>query len=286
VALVTPMRTDGAIDYPTFERLIDWHIASGTNGIVAVGTTGESATLNPDEHIAVISHTVRQVAGRIPVLAGTGSNSTSEAIELSLEAKKVGADVTLQVVPYYNKPTQHGLLAHFSTIADAVDLPHILYNVPGRTVTDLLPATTIQLARHPRIVGLKDATAVISRVAELRHGCGEDFALLSGEDISLFDFMHAGGDGVISVTANLFPRKMAEFCRLMLAGETDRAKGLHLELIPAHKAMFVEPNPIPVKWALEQVGRIGGGIRLPLTPLSDGLHQQVRDVLPLEARKS
>ena len=283
VAIVTPMHADGTIDYPALRGLIEWHCASGTDGIAAVGTTGESPSLDHDEHLAVIAFTVKEVAGRIPVVAGTGSNATQEAIDLSLEAKKVGADATLQVVPYYNKPTQAGLIAHFSAIADAVDLPHILYNVPGRVITDLLPETTAQLSHHPRIVAVKDATADIARVPVLRSSCSDGFVLLSGDDYSLYDFMQAGGDGTISVTANLYPQSMAQFCKLMRSGDFAQAKAIHDRLLPAHKALFIEPNPTPIKWALNQLGRIGEGIRLPLLPLSSEHQPQVRDVLHLEA---
>ncbi|MCS7100800.1 MAG: 4-hydroxy-tetrahydrodipicolinate synthase [Burkholderiaceae bacterium] len=268
VAIVTPMREDGALDLDTYRRLIEWHIAEGTNGIVAVGTTGESPTVDFDEHKTLIRVAVETAKKRVPVIAGTGGNSTAEAIELTQYAKQVGADATLQVVPYYNKPTQEGLYRHFRKIAETVDLPMILYNVPGRTVADLANDTTVRLAQVPGIVGLKDATGDMARAADLLRRLPRQFALYSGNDDSALALMLLGGHGVISVTANVAPRLMSEMCRAALAGELTRARELNSQLLPLHLKLFVEANPIPVKWALQRLGRIPGGIRLPLVPLS------------------
>jgi 4-hydroxy-tetrahydrodipicolinate synthase len=268
VAIVTPMREDGSLDFDAYRRLIDWHVAEGTNAIVAVGTTGESPTVDQQEHGELIRVAVDAVRGRVPVIAGTGGNSTSEAIELTRHAKAVGADATLQVVPYYNKPTQEGLYRHFRTIAETVDLPMILYNVPGRTVADLANDTTMRLSEVPGIVGLKDATGDAARAADLLRRLPANFALYSGNDDSALALMLLGGHGVISVTANVAPRLMSEMCRAALAGDFARARLLNAQLWPLHQKLFVEPNPIPTKWALVRMGRIEGGIRLPLTPLS------------------
>jgi 4-hydroxy-tetrahydrodipicolinate synthase len=268
VAIVTPMREDGSLDFDAYRRLIDWHVAEGTNAIVAVGTTGESPTVDQQEHGELIRVAVDAVRGRVPVIAGTGGNSTSEAIELTRHAKAVGADATLQVVPYYNKPTQEGLYRHFRTIAETVDLPMILYNVPGRTVADLANDTTMRLSEVPGIVGLKDATGDAARAADLLRRLPANFALYSGNDDSALALMLLGGHGVISVTANVAPRLMSEMCRAALAGDFARARLLNAQLWPLHQKLFVEPNPIPTKWALVKMGRIEGGIRLPLTPLS------------------
>ena len=268
VAIVTPMHEDGSLDLDAYRRLIEWHIAEGTNGIVAVGTTGESPTVDFDEHNTLVRVAVETVNKRVPVIAGTGGNSTAEAIELTEYAKKVGADATLQVVPYYNKPTQEGLYRHFRKIAETVELPMILYNVPGRTVADLANDTTVRLAQVPGIVGLKDATGDMARAADLLKRLPRNFAVYSGNDDSALALMLLGGHGVISVTANVAPRLMSEMCRAALAGELVRARELNNQLLPLHSKLFVEANPIPVKWALQRLGRISGGIRLPLVPLS------------------
>ena len=268
VAVVTPMHEDGRLDLDAYRKLIDWHIAEGTNAIVAVGTTGESPTVTPEEHGELIRVAVDAAKGRVPVIAGTGGNSTTEAIELTAHARKVGANATLQVVPYYNKPTQEGLYRHFRTIAERVDLPMILYNVPGRTVADLANDTTMRLSEVPGIVGLKDATGDAARAADLLRRLPTNFALYSGNDDSALALMLLGGHGVISVTANVAPKLMSEMCRAALSGDLARARQLNAQLWPLHQKLFVEPNPIPAKWALAKMGRIEGGIRLPLTPLS------------------
>jgi len=268
VAIVSPMHDDGSLDFDAYRRLIDWHVAEGTNAIVAVGTTGESPTVDQQEHGELIRVAVDAVRGRVPVIAGTGGNSTAEAIELTRHAKAVGADATLQVVPYYNKPTQEGLYRHFRTIAETVDLPMILYNVPGRTVADLANDTTMRLSEVPGIVGLKDATGDAARATDLLRRLPTNFALYSGNDDSALALMLLGGHGVISVTANVAPKLMSEMCRAALSGDLARARQLNAQLWPLHQKLFVEPNPIPAKWALAKMGRIEGGIRLPLTPLS------------------
>ena len=268
VAIVSPMHDDGSLDFDAYRRLIDWHVAEGTSAIVAVGTTGESPTVTPNEHGELIRVAVEAAAGRIPVIAGTGGNSTAEAIELTRHAKHVGADATLQVVPYYNKPTQEGLYQHFRKIAETVDLPVILYNVPSRTVADMSTETTVRLAQVPGIVGLKDATGDLARGAQLLKYLPPGFALYSGNDDSALALMLLGGHGVISVTANVAPRQMSEMCAAALAGDLKRARRLNAELLPLHFKLFVEPNPVPAKWALAKAGRIDGGIRLPLVPLS------------------
>lgn len=274
VALVTPMHEDGSVDYDALAKLIEWHIASGTDGIVSVGTTGESPTLSVEEHNAVIAFTVKTAAGRIPVIAGTGGNSTTEAIELTAAARKAGADASLQVVPYYNKPTQEGLYRHFKTIAEAVDIPIILYNVPGRTVADLKNDTVLRLAQIPNIVGLKDATGDLARgidlLRRLPHVVGnKEFAVYSGNDDSALALMLVGGSGVISVTANLLPREMHEMASAAIAGNVSAARALNDRLMPLHQKLFCEPNPVAPKWALYRMGRMGPGIRLPLTMLSE-----------------
>jgi len=279
VAIVTPMSDDGALDLDTLRRLIDWHIAEGSDGIVIVGTTGESPTVSYDEHCLLIRTTVEQVAGRVPVIAGTGANSTAEAIELTACAKAAGAQAGLSVVPYYNKPTQEGLYQHFRKIAEAVDLPLILYNVPGRTVTDLSNDTTLRLADVPGIVGIKDATGNMERAADLLRRAPEGFALYTGDDASALPFMLLGGHGVISVTANVAPKMMHELCAAAFAGNLARARELNNALLPLHSKLFVEANPIPVKWACAELGLISPALRLPLTPLSAGLHDTVRDAL-------
>ena len=268
VAIVSPMHDDGSLDFDGYRRLIDWHVAEGTSAIVAVGTTGESPTVTPSEHGELIRVAVEAAGGRVPVIAGTGGNSTAEAIELTRHAKQVGADATLQVVPYYNKPTQEGLYQHFRKIAETVDLPVILYNVPSRTVADLATETTLRLSQVPGVVGLKDATGDLARAAELLKHLPPNFALYSGNDDSALALILLGGHGVISVTANVAPRQMSELCAAALAGDLKRARKINSQLLPVHFKLFVEPNPVPVKWALARAGRIEGGLRLPLVPLS------------------
>ncbi len=276
VALITPMDAGGAIDDASLRRLVDLHVAEGTSAIVAVGTTGESATLDEDEHCSVIARVVELAAGRIPVIAGTGANSTREAIELTRCAQEAGADAALLVTPYYNKPTQDGLYLHHRAVAEAVDIPQILYNVPGRTACDMLPETVIRLAEVDNIVGVKEATGDLERVRQIREGCGADFTLYSGDDATACDFMLLGGDGVISVTANLAPRLMHEMCDAALAGDRERAHAVNQRLDPLHRDLFVQSNPIPVKWGAAELGLCQQGIRLPLTWLSDQYHERVR----------
>ena len=279
VAIVTPMQADGALDIPGFKSLIDWHIAEGTDALVVVGTTGESPTVDFDEHFLLIETAVKHAAGRIPVIAGTGGNSTKEAIELSAFAKKVGADYSLSVVPYYNKPSQEGLYRHFKAIAEAVDLPMILYNVPGRTVADMATDTTLRLAQVPGIVGIKDATGNLDRGADLLRRKPADFAVYSGDDGTALAYILLGAQGDISVTANVAPRAMHEMCAAAVAGDAKKAIAINQRLIPLHQKLFVEANPIPVKWALAKMGRIGEGIRLPLTPLAPQHHDTVAGAL-------
>ena len=279
VAIVTPMTEDGALDLDALRRLVDWHIAQGTDGIVIVGTTGESPTVSYDEHCTLIRVAVEQAAGRVPVIAGTGANSTAEAIELTECAKRAGARAGLSVVPYYNKPTQEGLYQHYKKIAEAVDLPLILYNVPGRTVADLSNDTALRLAAVPGIVGIKDATGSMERAGDLLRRAPKDFAIYSGDDASAMPFMLLGGHGVISVTANVAPKLMHEMCVAAFDGNLARARELNNLLLPLHSKLFVEANPIPVKWACAELGLIPSGLRLPLTPLSAGLHETVRDAL-------
>lgn len=276
VALVTPMHADGSVDWDSLRRLVEFHIAEGSAGIVSVGTTGESATLDEDEHCLVIRRTVDYAAGRIPVIAGTGANSTTEAIVLTRCAREAGADAALLVTPYYNKPTQEGLVRHFTAIAEAVDLPQILYNVPGRTACDMLPATVARLAPVERIIGIKEATGDLSRLAALREGCGPDFLVLSGDDATACELMLQGGDGVISVTANLAPRLMRAMCDAALAGDAGQARTLDARLAGLHRDLFVQSNPIPVKWGTAQLGLCETGIRLPLTWLTEDCHERVR----------
>ena len=273
VAIVTPMHDDGTLDLPTLRALIDWHAGQGTDGIVVVGTTGESPTVDFDEHCELIRVTVEQAAGRLPVIAGTGSNCTREAIELTAQAKAAGADACLLVTPYYNKPTQEGLYLHFKAVAEAVDIPQILYNVPGRTGCDLTNDTTLRLAAIPNIVGIKDATGSIERNSDLIRRAPSDFAIYTGDDASALACMLLGGRGVISVTANVAPGPMHEMCVAAFAGELSMAQDINQSLLALHQKLFVEANPIPVKWVLQQMGRIGGGIRLPLTPLSAQHHE-------------
>ncbi len=275
VAIVTPMREDGSLDYPRLKSLVDFHAAEGTDGIVIVGTTGESPTVDVDEHCELIRAAVEYAAGRLPVIAGTGGNSTSEAIELTAYAKKVGATASLNVVPYYNKPTQEGLYLHFKAIAEAVDLPMILYNVPGRTVADMSNETTLRLAQVPGIVGIKDATGNLERGTDLIKRAPQGFALYSGDDASALAFILLGGHGTISVTANVAPRLMHEMCAAALAGDVARAREINSRLLGLHRQLFVEANPIPVKWAVCRMGLIEAGIRLPLTRLSAEYHERV-----------
>ncbi len=269
VALVTPLHEDGSVDYPTLRKLIDWHVAEGTDCIGVVGTTGESPTVNVDEHCEIIRVSVEQAKGRAPIMAGCGANSTAEAIELARFAKKVGADCQLQVVPYYNKPTQEGQYLHFKAIAEAVgDLPMVLYNVPGRTVADMAHDTVLRLTQVPGIVGIKEATGNIERAQWLIREVPKGFAIYSGDDPTAVALMLCGGHGNISVTANVAPRQMHELCVAAMAGDVKRAMEIQFKLMPLHKHLFVEPNPIPVKWAMQRMGRCGGTLRLPMTPLT------------------
>ncbi len=279
VAIVTPMHEDGSLDLPALKALLDWHIAEGTDAVVIVGTTGESPTVSVDEHCELIKVAVDHVAGRIPVIAGTGGNSTTEAIELTHYAKNVGADASLQVVPYYNRPTQEGMYQHFRRIAEAVDLPVILYNVPGRTVADMANDTIVRLSSVPGIVGVKDATGNIARGTELLRVVPKSFAVYSGDDPTAMALMFCGGQGNISVTANVAPRAMHDLCVAAMEGRIADAIAINDKLIPLHAKLFVEPNPVPVKWALAQMGRMKGGIRLPLVPLSDACQETVRNAL-------
>jgi 4-hydroxy-tetrahydrodipicolinate synthase len=283
VAIVTPMQDGGALDLPAFKRLIDRHVASGTAAIVAVGTTGESPTVSVDEHCLVIRTAVEHAASRVPVIAGTGANATSEAIELTAYAKKVGASACLSVAPYYNKPTQEGLYRHFRTIAEKVDLPLFLYNVPSRTVADVANETVLRLAEVPGIVGIKDATADLARGAELLRGLRaagkNDFAVYSGDDLTGLPLMLLGGHGVISVTANVAPKLMSEMCAAALSGDAPAARAVNDRLLPLHRRLFVEANPIPVKWALAEMGLINGELRLPLTALAAQYHEALRAAL-------
>jgi len=268
VALVTPMLPDGAVDYPALRKLIDWHITEGTNCIGVVGTTGESPTVSVQEHCEIIRVAVEQAAGRVPIMAGCGSNCTAEAIELAKFAKKVGADCQLQVVPYYNKPTQEGQYQHFKAIAEAVDLPIILYNVPGRSVADMSCETVLRLAQVPGIIGIKEATGNIDRAQWLIREAPQGFAIYSGDDPTAVALMLCGGQGNISVTANVAPRLMHELCQAAMTGDTRRAMEIQFKLMPLHKQLFVEANPIPVKWAVARLNLCGGTLRLPMTPLT------------------
>lgn len=279
VAIVTPMGQDGKLDFVRFRALMDWHIAEGTDAIVVVGTTGESPTVDFDEHKELIRVAVEHAAGRIPVVAGTGGNSTAEAIELSVSAKKAGATASLSVVPYYNKPTQEGLYRHFRSIAEAVDIPQILYNVPGRTVADIGNDTVLRLAQVPNVIGLKDATGNIERGSDLLRRLPKEFAVYSGDDASALALILLGAHGTISVTANVAPRLMHQMCAAALAGDVRKARELNFKLLPLHQKLFVEANPIPVKWAVAQMGLIGPGIRLPLTPLSGQFQEAVAEAM-------
>ena len=268
VALVTPMSPDDAVDYEAFERLIEHHIAAGTDGLVIAGTTGESATLSKPEHIDLVRRAVEIVKQRVPVIAGTGSNSTAQTIALSQAIDKFAVDAYLIVTPYYNKPTQEGLYQHYMAIADTVKKPVMLYNVPGRTAVDLLPATVARLAVHGNIFAIKEATGDVSRVAEIQHGCGKDFLQFSGDDATAREYMLLGGHGVISVTTNVAPKQMQAMCAAALAGDVDKAAELDAPLSSLHRDLFVESNPIPVKWAVAKQGLCDGTLRLPLTELS------------------
>jgi 4-hydroxy-tetrahydrodipicolinate synthase len=279
VALITPMLDDGAVDYPALRRLIDWHIQEGTDCICVVGTTGESPTVTVDEHCEIIRVSVQQAAGRVPIMAGCGANSTKEAIALAEFAKSVGANCQLQVVPYYNRPTQEGLFQHFSAIARAVDLPMVLYNVPGRTVADMAHDTVLRLARVPGIVGIKEATGNIERAQWLIKEAPEGFAIYSGDDPTAVALMLCGGHGNVSVTANIAPRLMHELCVAALAGNPRAAMDIQNRLLPLHKGLFVEANPIPVKWAAARMGLCSMAIRLPLTELSEPLRPALDDLL-------
>ena len=275
VAIVTPMHEDGSLDYPRLRSLIDWHIEQGTDGIVIVGTTGESPTVNVEEHCELIRASVEHAAGRVPVIAGTGANSTEEAVELSRFAKKAGAVAGLSVVPYYNRPTQEGLYRHFRRIAEAVDLPLYLYNVPGRTIADLSNDTAVRLAEVPNIVGIKDATGNIERACDLIARAPADFGLYSGDDMTAMLFILLGGHGTISVTANVAPALMHQMCAAALEGNAVSAREINARLFGLHRDLFCEANPIPVKWAVAKMGLMEHGIRLPLTPLAEASHGRV-----------
>lgn len=276
VAMVTPMKADGAIDQAALRGLVEFHIEQGTDAIVATGTTGESATLTFDEHVGVIRSVVDMAANRIPVIAGTGANATQEAISLTAAARQVGADACLLVTPYYNKPTQEGLYLHFRAIAEAIDIPQILYNVPGRTACDMSDETIIRLSEIPNIIGIKDATADMDRVANVREKAEDGFILLSGDDDTGMEFMLRGGHGVISVTSNVAPAAMHEMCEYALSGDRTAAQKINDRLLGLHHKLFVEANPIPVKWAMAEMGKCEAGIRLPLTWLSEPYHDDVR----------
>ncbi len=279
VALVTPMFDDGSVDYPTLRKLIDWHISEGTDCIGVVGTTGESPTVNVQEHCEIIRVSVEQAKGRVPIMAGCGANCTAEAIELTQFAKKVGADCQLQVVPYYNKPTQEGQYLHFKAIAEAVDLPMILYNVPGRSVADMAHDTVLRLAQVPGIVGIKEATGNIDRAQWLIRQAPKGFSIYSGDDPTAVALMLCGGQGNVSVSANLAPRLMHELCMAAIAGEARRAMEIQFKLLPLHKNLFVEANPIPVKWAMARLKLCGPTLRLPMTPLTQTNQASVEDAL-------
>ena len=279
VALVTPMHEDGALDFRSLQRLIESYISSGTSAIVAVGTTGESATLDEREHCGVIRKVVEMADGRIPVIAGTGANSTREAIDLTRCAMEAGADACLLVTPYYNKPTQEGLYLHHKAVAEAVPIPQILYNVPGRTACDMLPATVERLSHISNIIGIKEATGNLQRAQEILDCCADRIDLYSGDDATAMDFILKGGKGVISVTANVAPRQMQQMCEAAMKGDRQLAESINNRLMPLHKDLFVESNPIPVKWALYEMGLIPSGIRLPLTVLSENYHETIRKAL-------
>ncbi|WP_079416322.1 4-hydroxy-tetrahydrodipicolinate synthase [Thiomonas intermedia] len=279
VALVTPMHSDGSVDFAALRKLVDWHIEQGTDCISPCGTTGESPTLPVEEHIEIVRTVVEQVAGRVPVMAGAGANSTREAVELTRRCKDVGADCVLSVVPYYNRPTQAGMAAHFTTIAEAVDIPVVLYNVPGRTVADMSVETALRLAQVPGIIGIKEASGNIDRAAQLIRRAPSSFSIYSGDDPTAVALMLLGGHGNISVSANVVPRRMHELCVAAMAGNAALASKLHFELVDLNQQLFCEPNPIPVKEALRLMGRVGAGLRLPLTPLQSAFHPPLRTAL-------
>jgi len=279
VALITPMQEDGSVDFDALRRLIDWHIAEGTDCIGVVGTTGESPTLSVDEHWDVIRVAVEHARGRVPIMAGTGANSTREAIEHSQYAKKIGADCSLSVVPYYNKPSQEGIYQHFKAVAEAADLPMVLYNVPGRTVADMQPETALRLAELPNIVGIKEASGDIERAAWLIKQAPKDFAIYSGDDGTAVALMLLGGHGNVSVTANIAPRLMHEMCIAAIEGRARDAAAIHLRLLPLHKALFIEPSPAPTKWAAARLGQCGAALRLPITPLTPAGQASVEQAL-------
>lgn len=279
IALATPFDADNRIDYQALTTLIEFHVSEGSNGLVIAGTTGESATLEKSEHAELIGNAVDIVNGRLPVIAGTGSNSTAQTIKLSKEVGSFAIDAYLMVAPYYNKPMQEGIYQHFASIADAVDKPVILYNVPGRTVTDILPETVARLATHPNILGIKEATGDIGRLKRIRELVADDFMLYSGDDFTALSFIEHGGHGVITVSGNVAPRLMADMCRAASAGESDKAKKLDDKLQPLNKALFLESNPIPLKWALAEMGLISPAIRLPLTPYAAEHHEQMRKAM-------
>jgi 4-hydroxy-tetrahydrodipicolinate synthase len=279
VALITPMKPDGAVDWAALDSLLEWHLAEGTNAISPVGTTGESSTLNVEEHCAVIKHVVERVRGRVPVIAGTGANSTREAIELTRAGKDLGADACLLVTPYYNRPTQEGLYLHYKAVAEAVAIPLILYNVPGRTACDMSNATVERLAVIDNIIGIKDATGDVARGIELIQRCGDRLSVYSGDDGTALELILAGARGDISVTANVAPKAMSQMCAAALRGDAAQARAHNEPLLQLHKQLFIEANPIPVKWALHELGRIDAGIRLPLTPLSEAARPTVRAAL-------
>jgi 4-hydroxy-tetrahydrodipicolinate synthase len=279
VALVTPMRPDGTIDWDALMSLVEWHIEMGTRAIVPVGTTGESATVTVDEHCQIVTFVVKTVAGRVPVIAGTGGNATSEAIELTAAAKDVGADACLLVTPYYNKPTQEGLFRHYEAIANAVDLPQVLYNVPGRTACDMLPETVARLAELEKVIAIKEATGSVERAKDILALCGDKIAIYSGDDETACDLMLQGAKGTISVTANVAPMKMAVMCEAAISGDEAVARAVDSELQGLHRNLFLESNPIPVKWALKEMGRIDSGIRLPLTTFAESFHDELRKAM-------
>lgn len=286
VALVTPMHEDGSIDKQALHDLVDWHLQSKTDGLIIAGTTGESATLDPEEQSELLSLVIKQVAGRIPVIAGTGSNSTRTTLKLTENAKRLGADACLIVTPYYNKPTQNGLYQHYKVIAEKVNIPIILYNVPGRTGCDMLAETVAKLAKLPNIIGIKEATGKLDRAQEIKKLCDPAFLILSGDDLTALDLMLEGAHGVISVTANVAPLKMQQMCEAALKGDKSRAEELNNQLMLLHKRLFLESNPIPTKWALHTMGKIKNGIRLPLLPLDNRYHQEVKEAMQNAGIKS